>query len=143
MSIKAGLLKDPVEKAANLGSKFQNSLEDIFLPGHVRALVQREAKHSKGRERGIWQTVSREVMEPGIRGSLRLRCQLNFSIRPDQTRPYMYLFETSHMCPEESIEGESGQGWEAGKRHWASQADSSCVIFVLYETKNSTCWLRQ
>ena len=89
MSIKAGLLKDPVEKAANLGSKFQNSLEDIFLPGHVRALVQREAKHSKGRERGIWQTVSREVMEPGIRGTLRLRCQLNFSIRPDQTRPYV------------------------------------------------------
>ena len=36
-----------------------------------------------------------------------------------------HLFETNHMWPEESIEGESGQGWEAGRRHWASQSPPS------------------
>jgi len=60
-----------VERCSRKGSKsgsskFQNSLQYIFLPGHVRGLVQREAKDSKGREGGIWQTVSREVVEPVI-----------------------------------------------------------------------------
>ena len=31
--------------------KFHNSLKCIFSPGHVRGLVQRQAKHGKGGER--------------------------------------------------------------------------------------------
>ena len=40
-----------------------------------------------------------------------------------------HLFETNHMWPEESIEGESGHGWEAGRRHCASQSPPSLESF--------------
>ena len=54
-------------------------------PGHVRGLVQRKTKDSKGRERRLWQTVSREVMEPGIESFFILILDHQHQ-HPEQTR---------------------------------------------------------
>ena len=65
-------------------------------------------------------------MEPGI------VFEVNIQTRPIQTDSNQAdLFETSHMWPEESREGESGQGWEAGKRHCASQSAPSCPNILI------------
>lgn len=90
--------------------KFHNSLKYIFSPGHVRGLVQRQAKHSEGGEGRIWQTVSREVMEPVIGGSLILSHQLNLSIRPvdpirDQSKPAWPIRDKPH------VSGGVERGW--------------------------------
>ena len=120
------MLKEAAEKAANLWeSEFHQRIRKPFT-WPCKAF---DPKEDEGQQRKIGGTLANCLARS--HGTWDWRqfhididwCAYAHTDQGKQTQPY--LFETSHMCPEESIDGESGQGWDGGRRHWASQSDPS------------------